>query len=340
MKRAWIPAVLAAGVTVFAAAGPVAAQTNTGTSFGSFLLIEPGARVSGMGNAGGALLGGLQSVYYNPAAAAELRTRALEFTACGWLADISYRYAAAALPLDRFSAVYGSVTALNSGDIEVRTVEKPLGTGELYAVTDVAISLGYGRRISDRFSAGFAVNYVQETIWNSSASTVTLSLGTLYRVSEHGLHVGASVTNYGTNARFGGRDLRIVYPQDPAQHGNNNILPGEVFTDKFSVPVLFRVGLGLPLELGRDLGLNLAADAYHPSDNDESLSLGGELLYRKSLAVRAGYQNLFLEDSETGLTAGAGVQGGLGEGKYHVDYAWADHGRLGSTSRLTLGVTF
>ena len=46
-----------------------------------------------------------------------------------------------------------SVTALNSGDIAVRTVNQPLGTGEQYNVTDLAIGVGYGLQITDRVAA-------------------------------------------------------------------------------------------------------------------------------------------------------------------------------------------
>ena len=325
---------------VLAAAGPTGAQTNTGTAIGDFLLIEPSARVAGMGNAGTALLDGLQSAYFNPAAIGDLHARSVEFTNCNWLADITYRYVAGSMPLDRHSAVFASVTALNSGDIDVRTVDQPLGTGEKYSVTDVAMSLGFGRMISERFSAGLLVSYVQETIWHSSASTVTLSVGTLYRLSEDGLHLGASITNYGTHARFGGRDLRITYPEDPAQNGSNNQLPGEVYTDQFPVPVMFRVGAGLPLRLGSDTRLSVAVDALHPSDNTESVCAGAELAFKNLLSLRCGYQDLFQKDSETGLTVGAGVRGSFGEARFHLDYAWADQGRLESTHRFTLGVTF
>ena len=57
-------------------------------------------------------------------------------------------------------------------------------------------------------------------------------------------------------------------------------------------------------------------------------------------ALRAGYQNAFQQDSEEGLTAGGGVQGKIDVYAYHLDYAWADEGRLGSTHRFSLGLKF
>ena len=330
---------LAAAVALVAA--PAGAQTKTGTAIGGFLLIEPSARIAGMGNAGVTMDTGIQGVYYNPAAIGQIDRYALMFAHSAWLADIDYNYAAAALPTRKRGTLFASVTALASGDIAVRTVDQPLGTGELYHVTDIAIGVGWGMRVSDRFSAGFQGSYVQETIWHSSASTAVFNLGTIYRVADYGLHIGASISNYGTNASFDGRDLRITYDQDPDRYGDNGALPGEAYAENFPVPVLFRVGVGLPYRFGEKGELRVAVDAFHPSDNSESVSLGAEYAYKKMLALRGGYQNLFQKDSEVGLTLGAGLQGNLSETlAYNLDYAWADHGRLDSTHRLTVGITF
>jgi hypothetical protein len=60
----------------------------------------------------------------------------------------------------------------------------------------------------------------------------------------------------------------------------------------------------------------------------------------RTFAVRAGYQHLFEQDSEVGLTAGAGVNYEMSPYTIHFDYAWAAHGRLGDTQRFTLGLLF
>ena len=86
--------------------------------------------------------------------------------------------------------------------------------------------------------------------------------------------------------------------------------------------------------------LLLAADALHPSDNSESLSLGAELTLRDALGIRLGYQSLFLQDSEVGLTGGAGFRSSFDGLRYHVDYAWADQGRLEDTHRFSFGILF
>lgn len=335
-KRALLSLILMMPV----AAGTLVAQSKTGTSIGQFLLIEPSARIAGMGNAGVTNYDEIQSAYYNPGAIGHFSTYGVQFTHSPWLADITFDYAAAALPLGDFGNLLATVTSLNSGEIDVRTVEQEHGTGERYTVSDVAFGLGYGRQISDRFSVGVMVTYMQETIWHSSMSAFALSVGTIYRIDPDGLHIGASISNFGTRGKFDGRDLRIQYDQDPTIYGNNGNLPAQLFTDDFPLPVLFRVGLGMPVEISEDNKVHLVVDAFHPSDNTESVSMGAEWGFQNTLFFRGGYQNLFLQDSEVGLTLGAGLLYRIDDYGISFDYGWADHGRLEKTHRLTLGVMF
>jgi hypothetical protein len=316
------------------------AQSKTGTSAGQFLLIEPSARLAGMGNAGATAFADVQAAYYNPAAAGMFAKHGVQFTHSPWIADITYDFAAVGLTLGDFGNMYATVTSLNSGEIDVRTVEKPLGTGERYTVSDLAFGIGYGRQISEQFSVGVQVTYLRETIWHSSMSAFALSAGTLYRMSDNGLHIGASISNFGTRAKFDGTDLRVLYDQNIAIYGDNGAIPANLHTDDFPLPILFRVGIGMPFHIDDDNSLLLAVDAFHPSDNTESMSVGAEWKFMSSIAVRAGYQNLFLKDSEVGLTLGAGIAHETDALVFMFDYAWADHGRLQNTQRLTFGVQF
>ncbi|MHB8080019.1 MAG: PorV/PorQ family protein [Candidatus Krumholzibacteriia bacterium] len=317
-------------------AGAAAAQTKTGTTIGQFLGIEPGARHAGMGNAGVALAGGIEAVWFNPGVIGSLDGPAITVTHSNWFADISYNYLAAAFGLGRLGNLCASVTALNSGDIAVRTVNAPLGTGEQYDVANTAIGLGFGRRITSRFSAGLQVNYVHERIWHTGLSATTASLGTVYRLSEQGMQLGFSLSNLGTRAGYSGGDLSILYDADGNVYGDNSALPGEQTTGEFPVPILFRMGLSYPHRFSDDSRLLFVIDALHPNDNTESVNLGAEWTLQKMFALRAGYQTLFQQDSDLGLTLGFGVL--LSDSRLRFGYAWADHAQLGSTHRMTLAI--
>jgi hypothetical protein len=330
----------AALALLVAAAAPARAQSKVGTTFGAFTLIEPDARLSAMGNAGAAAGEGLAGVFHNPGAVAGLERQSFEFVHAEWFAGIRYDWVGYARPVGGLGAAYLTLTSLDSGDMPVRTVTQPLGTGELFNVSNLAVGLGFAHRFSLRFAAAAQVNYVQETVFHTSASTVTFGAGTLYRLSADGLRIGASLANFGTRAAFTGGDLAITYDNVPGQNGDNATLPGGRDTDPFSVPLVFRVGAAQPVRWGEDLRALFATEAVHRADNTESLGLGAELSLRERLALRAGWQSLFLLDSEVGLTAGAGVRGTFDELRYHVDYAWADHGRLEDTHRFSFGIQF
>jgi hypothetical protein len=294
-----------------------------------------------MGNAGASLGEGLEAFYFNPAAIGRATKLEVAVSHAEWIAGIDFNHLAVAYPLGGAGTLVGSVTALGSGDIDVRTVNQPLGTGERYDVADLAIGVGWGRPITDRFTIGAQASWLQERIWNSTLSTAVFHLGTLYRVSDGGVELGASLSNLGVGGRFAGRDLRVTYDQDPDQHGGNGSLPAEIFTEGHSVPVLLRFGIGVPYRLDATNRLRLAVDALHPSDNSESLNLGVEYGYKELFAMRAGWQHLLKQDAEGGLTLGVGVRGDMNNSfGYRFDYAFADMGRLEATHRITLGLDF
>lgn len=325
-------------VTALATTSSVA-QTKTGTTVGQFLLIEPSARLAAMGNAGVTTFDEVTAAFYNPGAAARMGHSDVQFTHSPWLADISYNYAAASVNLGTNHALMVSLTSLDSGDINVRTVEQPLGTGEKYEVRNLALGLGYSRRVTDRFSAGLRASYVRETIWHSTMSALALDFGVLYELPFRA-YIGASLSNFGTRGGFSGRDLRIRFDQDDDKHGDNSNLPGALHTEDFPLPIFFRVGIGVPVTLSASNELLLLVDAFHPADNTESISLGGEWTFMDTFSARAGYQNLFEQDSESGLTLGGGLNYEIARFGFRFDYAWANHGRIGDVQRFTVGFSY
>ena len=318
---------------------PSWAQSKTGTTIGQFLLIEPSARAAGMGNAGVTTFQEVQSAYFNPGALGHLDGSDVQFTHSTWLADVTYNYAAAAIRFGTSNTLLLTVTALNSGDIEVRTVARPGGTGERYSVNNLAFGLGYSRRFTDRFSAGGQASYIRETIWHSSLSAVSFDFGVLYEFPFRAF-LGASVSHVGSRGAFDGRDLAIRFDQDGDLFGDNSNLPAALETEVWPLPILFRVGVGFPVEINASNRVLFVVDAFQPSDNNESISLGAEWTFLDLFSARAGYQNLFLEDSIVGLTLGAGLQYDLFGYELRVDYAWNDYDLLGDTQRFTVGFSF
>lgn len=322
-------------------AGITLSQNKTGTTIGQFLKIEPSARVVGIGNAGASLSGEISNIFYNPASLGRLQSNDVQFTFNKWLADITYNYMAAGFKVEGIGSFAIVGTVLNSGEMDVRTVEKPLGTGERFTVNDLALGIGYGLMLTDRVSVGVQVNYITESIWHSSINTFGMNFGVQYQVIGGGLTIGASVSNFGSQASYEGRDLYLNYDFDPKKFGDNDKLPAEFQTESYRLPTLFRAGASYQFEFSDNYKLLIAADALHPNDNSESINFGGELNLLNLFSVRGGYRNIFLPDAEGGLVLGGGVKTDIG-GAYNIrfDYAYADYGRLEEAHRLTLSIGF
>ncbi|HEX3072540.1 MAG TPA: PorV/PorQ family protein [Ignavibacteriales bacterium] len=316
-------------------------QSKTGTTIGQFLKIEPSARGAAMGNAFTSQAGEASAAFFNPASLGRMLESDVQFTHNEWLADINYNYAALALSLENIGTLALNVISLNSGEIDVRTVEQPLGTGERYEVTNFALGLGYGVMLTDRVSAGIVVNYIQETIWHSSLNNFAVNLGVQYELAGTGIILGASVSNFGPRAKYDGRDLYIDVDLDPDKHGDNDLLPSELRMDEYSLPTVFRVGISAPFKLGNSHKFTIAADAIHPNDNMEKVNVGAEWEFKEMFSLRGGYRDLFLPQSEGGLTLGAGIRMSMIE-TYNVrfDYAWSDYGRLNDVHRMSIGFSF
>ncbi|MFZ2322695.1 MAG: PorV/PorQ family protein [Ignavibacteriaceae bacterium] len=316
-------------------------QSKVGTTIGQFLKIEPSSRLVAIGNAGTSLSGEASSAFYNPASLGRLEGIEVQFTYNQWLADIKYNYAIAAININEIGTFAIQLISLNSGDIEITTVEKESGSNLYYNVTNFALGVAYGVMLTDRVSAGIAVNYLQETIYNSSLSNVALNFGVQYKSAIEGLTIGASVSNFGPRASYDGRDIYFNYDADPAKYGDHPRIPAELRMGSYGLPTLFRVGLSYLIKVSDWSKLIVSSDAIHSNDNSERINIGGEWSFLNTFAIRGGYRDLFLEDLEGGLVLGAGVKVGFSETSIiSFDYAWADYGKLNKTHRFTVGIHF
>lgn len=338
------PVAFAAALLLIAAPTSVDAQnvSRTGTTAGNFLSIGVGPRAAALGNAFTATADDATALYWNPAGLAQLRTSELVTSHAEWLGDVNHDYIGIAIPMAG-GVVGASVTMLGVPDQLVRTELNQQGTGETFSASDMALGLSYGRAITDRFSMGGTVKLIQQRIWNSSASSVAVDLGTQFRTDFWGgLTIGASITNFGTDMRLNGRDLRTFVDPVPSQDGNNDRIPADYALDAWALPLDFKIGVVARPVATRMNQLTLAIDALHPSSNYESLNVGAEYGFRERLFLRAGMQGMFLDESEGGISAGVGVRQPLPfpNGMAKLDLSVRDAGRLGRIQTIALSMNF
>ena len=315
--------------------------SNVGTTAAPFLQIGVGARAIGMGGAFVATANDVSAMYWNPAGLGQLKNIEAIFVHSEWLVDITYDYAGIVFPMAQFGIIGVNITTLNMGEMEVRTVDRPEGTGELFEASDVAMGLAYAYNLTNRFSIGFNVKYIQQKIWKEKASGYAIDIGTLYLTSVKGLRIGAALSNFGTDMKMAGNDLLIFYDPNPYESGNNDQIYSELKTDSWPLPLVFQLGVAMDLINNDQHLLTFETDAVHPNNNTESMHLGMEYGWNNLFFLRVGYRNLFLEDSEEGLTLGGGLNFKLfGNLQFSLNYAYADFGRLEDVQRYSLKLRF
>ena len=314
--------------------------SKVGTSAGQFLKIPVGAKAISMASTFASVADDISSLYWNPAGIASLDKFEMGISHSKWIADIDHNFLGIVLPLGEKSSIGVSVVQLSSGKIESTTIEKPGGTGTYYDAADIAISISYARYLIEQVSVGFSAKYVNQRIWNTSASTVAFDLGVLLHTGFYGMKMGLSFQNFGPELTMDGSDLIRTIDQDP----NSTINPpveASLATQPYGLPTNYRASLSMPL-IGKNAPLDLynssfviAVDAVHSTDNPEHYSVGAEYGFSNIFFLRGGY--IFNTDEE-GLTFGSGVNINMGSTAVTFDYAYASFGVFDGTHIFSLSL--
>ncbi len=322
---------------------PAQGVRKLGTAAAPFLRIPVGARASGMGNAFVSMQGDPASLYWNPAGLALTPSTSIGIEHVSWMPGIDFEFGGLVLPLGSAGTVGISAIVLHTDEIEITTPVDQMGTGDTYTAMSGAFGVSYCRSLTTTFSIGGTFKYIHERIYNTAASGIAFDIGTLFETPFAGIRLGASISNFGTKMRMDGEDLNVRVDIAPDQEGNNQSVVGRLHTDEFDLPLVMRVGVSGEVFDTEDLRVTLAADGVNPNDNMPSVNAGAEVaLFGNMLVFRGGYRDLFLEDSEFGMSFGIGVNEVAVAGSLTVTvaYAYQQMVHLGSSDRFSLIVRF
>jgi hypothetical protein len=288
---------------------------KVGTLGGQSLKIGVGARAAAMGDAYTAISDDATAVYWNPAGIARLSGQSITLNHAAWPANILFDQGAYVFNIKWIPGMLGvNVRALTMSRDIVRTTYLPEGTGETFDAGEWAYGLTYARALTDKFSAGISLNYIQTGLDDVKGSSTTFDFGTLYDVGVLGAKIGMSIQNVGSDMTF--------------------------IDEKVKMPVFFRVGGSFNVMQMGENRLLAAAEFTHPPDNSEKLNMGAEYSFHDYLFLRGGYK---LNYDTEGLCAGFGVKFPLTIVKSsvaRVDYAYQDMNFLGGTHRVSLSLGF
>jgi len=266
------------------------------TSGADFLLMTPGARPDGMGQAFSAVADDINTLSFNPAGLGGIRLPEVGYGHEIFLADISYDFVGAAVPL-------GDAGVLGLGYLGMGTA--PFNSTSSAAVPsvsvqDTALMAAWGRSFGE-LQLGVGAKYIDEKLASLDGNGFGFDLGASYRVTPQ-LTLAGSVLNLG---------------------------PGIQFASMEPLPLVANGGVAFTALEIPSHRLTLAADvSYEANDGTQRYGVGAEYWYEKMFALRAGYQ---ANSQVEGFSAGAGIRFSF----FQLDYAFEPYSNLGTVNRFS-----
>lgn len=314
-----------------------------GSAAAAMLGIGVGARAEALGGAFVAIADDPSALYWNPAGITQIKSISLQVTKTDWFVDTDFSALDLVVPLPSFGSAIGfHLAMLDYGENPVRTVFRPEGTGETYSANDFVAGLYFATSITDRVSASLGVKYFQQSIWHVSGSAIGVDLSILFQTPVQGLKLGGTINNLGPEFGLSGRDLTSIADIDGRRpiYQNNDNVPINLATETYSLPLLFRFGVAYKYDLNDNNSFTVATNLNHPSNDVETVDFGAEVKIFDSFYLRGGYQSLFSDTAENGLTLGAGINYKiLDVATFIVGYSWSDWGVLSSVNRFSIGIS-
>jgi hypothetical protein len=288
-----------------------AATATASTPGFAFLEVPAGARAAAMGGAYVTLADGAEAAFWNPAGLALVQ---------GTQVTGSHNESFQNLKHDQFAVagqLFGGGLAASLRAMYSQAIDQRDEIGNLtgsFGAHDLEFQLGYGRKVGEGGSIGFAAQAVRERIANESATTYSGSVGATWRPRAwKDVRFGVSAQHLGPAA----------YYEIDGQRGAAVALPAAV-----------QAGGSWTRSLANGLGVTAALDARATQGRQAVVSLGGELASDVGASVRMGVRQ---GDDLSNFSTGVGWR----RGTFRVDYAWVPSKLdLGDTHRFSFATQF
>ncbi len=262
----------------------------------------------------------MSQLYWNPAGLTQFQDNQIIFSHNEWVVDINHDFVGAVYHLDDANTFGVSLTALSMDEMKVTTEYAPFGTGEFFGFSDIGFAVSYSRKMTDQFSFGGTVRYVEETLDQLKMRGIMIDLGTYYWTGLGSTRFAVTVTNFGNDLAPDGEVVLV---------GNRTKSDWQ----SFSPPTMFRIGFAFEPYENEEHKLTTSIQLNHPNDNSENLSIGAEYVWNKMFFARGGYK---INVDEQNYSFGAGVNVPISIANVSVDYAFANFSRLGSAHRFSI----
>ena len=292
----------------------------------TFLKIGLGARAVSMAGAYVAMADDITAMAWNPAGLVQSGHNEFAVSHLDWLVDVDYEFAGLAFKVHRNISLGIFGAYLHFAEMEVTTETHPYGNGTYFQYSDLSAGLTGSFKLTDKFSVGLTLKFVNETLDNLTMTGGMVDFGTYYWTGYKTLRIAAAMRNFGPNLR-------------PTGTYERQELTGTRETEyaSFAPPTIFTLGAAMDVLAVRNHTFTLSVQMNHPMDDQESYVAGGEYRWSKWLALRGGFN---LSNQENRFAMGAGIFVPYAGKRLKIDFSMADYTHLNMTQQLSLGIEF
>jgi hypothetical protein len=299
---------------------PVLGGQRAGISTAQFLKIGVGGRASALGDAFVAIANDASALYWNPAGLVQFDENQIMFSHNQWIVDINHDFLGAVYHLDGTNSFGFALTYLGMKDMPVTTEFAPFGTGEYFGFNDLAVAVTYSRKMTEQFSFGGTIRFIEETLDKLKMRGLMIDLGTYYWTGLGTTRFAVTVSNFGNQLAPDGEVVLV---------GKRKISGWQ----SFSPPTIFRIGFAFEPYQDDEHVLTTSVQLNHPNDNSENVAAGVEYTWDKMIFLRGGYK---LNVEEQNYSFGVGFKAPLSIAQFTLDYAFSNFSRLGSAHRFSI----
>ena len=308
----------------FAQLFPTLGGQRAGISTAQFLKIGVGGRAAALGEAFVAIADDASALYWNPAGLVLSNQNQVMFSHNEWVVDIKHEFLGAVYHFGTNDAIGISFISLHMEDMPVTTEFQPFGTGQYFSYGDIAIALSYSKKMTEQFSFGGTIRYIEETLDKLKMRGVMIDLGTFYWTGLGSTRFAVTISNFGNELSPDGEV--VLWGKRTKSEWQS-----------FSPPTIFRIGFALEPYEDEIHKLTTSIQLNHPNDNSENVAIGAEYSWRRLLYLRGGYK---INVDEQNYSFGAGITVPVTMADVSFDYAFANFERLGSAHRFSILLGF
>jgi len=301
----------------------VGGTAKVAQSGAQFLQIGVSARATAMGEAFLSVTHDASATFYSPGSLSRLDRMSMMVTHTSLPANMKHFFGSFVLPLKGNIGTFGIHTILlTTGEMAVtRAFVGP--TGESFSCSEMAVGLSYSRNLTDKFSVGGTVKYVQQDLSGFTARGWAADFGTYYLTGFRDMRFGMTIRNFGPDLNFGKRD----------DIGFESI--------SYSMPMDFNFGISMSVIDLENSNLKVALQVNQPNDNLRREAVGFEYTLMNMLMLRGGYQfDLGDDDYGMGMSLGAGLKAAVSGFDGNFDVSWVQSEYLTDLIRFSFGVMF